>query len=145
MSTSRDVSAINALMCEYCDSVDRGDLDGFSALFAEGAWGIAGDLAEGAGAVRAVLDNVILYDGKPNTRHLMSNQRISIDDSGDRATAVSCITVMQCVPGDFSLQAIFVGTYHDTFHRRDGQWRFTKREIVPDLVGDMSRHRSDMA
>ena len=145
MSSTTDLREINALTCEYCDSVDRGDLDGFAALYAEGAWGIAGDLAEGADAVRAVLNNVILYDGKPNTRHLMSNLRISVEEGGERASAISCITVMQCVPGDFPLQAIFVGTYHDRFHRSGNDWRFTERVIVPDLVGDMSRHRSDMA
>ena len=107
--------------------------------------GIAGDLAEGAAAVRAVLDNVIIYDGVPNTRHLMSNVRIDVGEGGESATARCCITVMQCVPGDFPLQAIFIGTYHDKLRKHAGHWQFTERVIVPDLVGDMSRHRSDMA
>ncbi len=145
MADRSDEQAITSLLCEYCDSVDRGDLDGFAALFSEGAWGIAGDLAEGADAVRAVLENVILYDGKPNTRHLMSNLNINVDANGQQASATCVITVMQCVPGDFPLQPIFVGTYHDTLHRSDDGWRFTERVIVPDLVGNMSRHRSDMA
>ena len=136
---------ILALLCEYCDSVDRGDIDGFAELFAEGAWGIAGDLAKGAAAVRAVLDNVIIYDGVPNTRHLMSNVRIDVEEGGESATARCCITVMQCVQGDFPLQAIFIGTYHDTLRKQAGRWQFKERVIVPDLVGDMSRHRSDMA
>lgn len=133
------------MLAEYCDSVDRGDLDGFAGLFAEGEWGIAGDLAAGAAAVRAVLDNVIIYEGTPNTRHLMSNVQIAVAENGESATARCCITVMQCVPGDFPLQAIFIGTYHDKLRKRDGRWQFVERVIVPDLVGDMSRHRSDMA
>jgi hypothetical protein len=137
-----DRDAILALMGEYCDSIDRGDLDGCAALFSEGAWGIEGDLAEGQDAVKAVLDNVTLYDGVPMTRHLMSNVRIALD--GDRATAESCITVMQGLP-DFPLQAIFIGSYYDTFERRGGRWLFKERRIVPDLVGDLSRHRGDMA
>jgi hypothetical protein len=145
MANQSDEQAITSLLCEYCDSVDRGDLDGFAELFAEGAWGITGDLAEGAEAVRAVLDNVILYDGTPNTRHLMSNLHIAVEDGGQRATATCVLTVMQCVPGDFPLQPIFIGTYHDKLHRSGDEWRFTERVIVPDLVGDMSRHRSDMA
>ena len=36
-------------------------------------------------------------------------------------------------------------TYHDTFVRDGGQWRFVGRVIYPNLVGDLSRHRSDMA
>jgi hypothetical protein len=137
-----DRDAILALMGEYCDSIDRGDLDACAALFADGAWGIEGDLAQGSGAVRAVLANVTLYDGRPMTRHLMSNVRLSVQ--GDEASAQSCITVMQGLEG-FPLQAIFIGSYFDTFKRRDGQWRFCERRIVPDLVGDLSRHRSDMA
>lgn len=145
MSHKQDEQEILGLLAEYCDSVDRGDLDGFAGLFAEGEWGIAGDLAAGAAAVRAVLDNVIIYEGTPNTRHLMSNVQIAVAENGESATARCCITVMQCVPGDFPLQAIFIGTYHDKLRKRDGRWQFVERVIVPDLVGDMSRHRSDMA
>lgn len=145
MNHSADQQAIQQLLCEYCDSVDRGDLDAFAALFADGAWGIAGDLAHGTEAVRAVLDNVTLYDGIPNTRHLMSNVLISVEPDGMTASARSCITVMQCIPGDFPLQAIFIGSYHDRLQKRDGTWTFAERLIVPNLVGDMSRHRSDMA
>ncbi len=137
-----DRDAILALMGEYCDSIDRGDLGACAALFAEGAWGIEGDLAEGRDAVKAVLDNVILYDGKPQTRHLFSNVQIKV--SGDEAAATSCITVMQGLD-DFPLQAIFIGSYFDSFVRRYGQWMFRERRIVPDLVGDLSRHRADMA
>ena len=137
-----DRDAILALMGEYCDSIDRGDLAGCAALFTDGAWGIEGDLAQGRDAVKAVLDNVTLYDGRPMTRHLMSNVRIAVD--GNEASAQSCITVMQGLE-DFPLQAIFIGSYYDTFERRGGQWIFRERKIVPDLVGDLSRHRSDMA
>jgi hypothetical protein len=147
MSTgqSEDERAILALLCEYCDSIDRGDLDACAALFADGAWGIVGDLAHGHEAVRAQLDNVTLYDGIPRTRHLMSNIQVIIDDDGLGASARCCITVMQCVPDDFPMQAIFIGSYRDRLLKRDGKWRFAERAITPDLVGDMSRHRSDMA
>jgi len=135
---------ILALMAEYCDSIDRGDLDSCAALFRGGRWGITGDLAEGEPQVRALLANVTLYDGLPLTRHLMSNVLIKIAEDGDQATARSCITVMQAVPPDFPLQAIFIGSYHDVFAREAGQWCFRERVIVPDLIGDLSRHRSDM-
>jgi hypothetical protein len=135
---------ILALMAEYCDSIDRGDLDACAALFRGGRWGIAGDLAEGEAAVRSLLANVTLYNGVPLTRHLMSNVLIEVASDGDRATARSCIMVMQAVPPDFPLQPIFIGSYRDVFVRDAGQWRFRERVIVPDLVGDLSRHRSDM-
>jgi len=40
---------------------------------------------------------------------------------------------------------IFSGHYHDKFERVTGHWRFKLREISPDLVGDLSRHRADMS
>lgn len=142
-STLADRDAISALMCEYCDSIDRGDLGACAELFANGAWGIEGDLAHGPAAVKAVLDNVTLYDGKTCTRHLISNVQIRVD--GASATATSCITVMQGLPGRFPLQAIFIGSYYDRFRKDASGWVFLERKIVPDLVGDLSFHRSDMA
>mgnify|MGYP001764672886 CR=1 FL=1 len=143
-ASARAQHRILALMKEYCDSIDRGDLDACAALFRRGRWGIAGDLAEGEAAVRALLANVTLYDGVPLTRHLMSNVLIEVAADGAHATARSCIMVMQGVPPDFPLQAIFIGSYQDVFEREADQWYFRERVIVPDLIGDLSRHRSDM-
>jgi hypothetical protein len=143
-AAKRAEQCILELMAEYCDSIDRGDLDGCAALFRGGRWGITGQLAEGEAAVRALLANVTLYDGVPRTRHLMSNVLIELAADGNHASARSCIMVMQAVPPDFPLQAIFVGSYRDTFVREGEQWRFCERVIVPDLIGDLSRHRSDM-
>ena len=75
----------------------------------------------------------------------MSNVQIDIDASGEKATAQSYITVFQAVPPDFPLQAIFIGHYYDSFVKVDSGWRFARREISPDLLGDLSFHRSDMA
>lgn len=137
---------ILALMGEYCDSIDRGDMAGCAALFSHGAWGIVGDLAHGRDAVLSVLENVILYDGVPNTRHLMSNVQITLHEGGLTAEATSCITVMQAIAGEFPLQAIFVGSYADRFEKGDqGGWHFLERAITPNLVGDLSFHRADMA
>ena len=145
MAEREDLAAVTELMTQYCDLIDSGDLGGCAALFEKGAWGIVGALAQGAAEVSAQLDNVTLYDGKPNTRHLMSNVAINIESSGQAATAKSCITVMQHVPDDFAMQAIFIGTYHDTFAKDGDAWYFVERVITPDLIGDMSRHRADMA
>lgn len=146
MSESGD--AIRRLMNDYCFRIDAGDLDGFAALFAHGTWWVRGDPAGGAtsaAAVRERLANVILYNGKPNTKHVMTNVEVNVDEPGVRATAQCYITVFQAVPPDFPLQAIFSGHYHDRFERVDGYWRFALREISPDLLGDLSRHRADMA
>jgi hypothetical protein len=144
---SQDRHAILSLMNEYCFCVDTGNFDGFAALFEHGSFHVLGDPAGaqfGTTAVRAVLDNVTLYEGKPQTKHVMSNVQIDVDDSGNHATAQSYISLFQGLP-DFPPQAIFMGHYFDTFNKVDDVWRFDKREISPDLIGDLSRHRSDMA
>jgi hypothetical protein len=140
--------AITSLMNEYCYRIDRGDLEGFAELFTEGAFGIIGDPAGpsvGKEQTLSVLQNVILYDGKPNTMHVMTNVQIDVAANGNEATAQSYLMVFQALPPDFPMQAIFGGHYYDRFVKRRGNWRFASREISADLLGDLSRHRLDMA
>lgn len=139
------MAAILRLMKSYCDTIDDGDFEACSELFREGAWGIEGALVKGSEAVFGELQNVTLYDGRPLTRHLMSNVHVEIATGEATATASSCLTVMQAVPPNFPLQAIFIGSYADYFEKHDGFWRFVERRIKPDLIGDMSHHRADMA
>ncbi len=141
-------SAIVQLMNEYCYRIDAGDKEGFARLFEHGSFLMKGDPdggCTGTAAMLEMLENIILYNGKTCTKHIVSNVQIEIDASGDRATAQSYITVLQAVPPDFPLQAIFVGHYYDSFEKVGSSWRFTRREISPDLLGDLSFHRSDMA
>jgi len=146
MSEARE--AILHLMNEYCYRIDAGDKEGFANLFDQGTFVLQGDPGggdTGTAAVLKMLENVILYDGKTHTKHVMSNVQIDIDESGEKATAQSYVTVFQAVPPDFPLQAIFIGHYYDSFEKVASAWCFTRREISPDLLGDLSFHRSDMA
>ena len=134
-------------MNDYCRLIDVGDIEGFARLFERGSWGVEGEPggpAVGAAQVRERLSAVPLYDGLPRTMHLMSNVDIAID-SDTSAYATSVITVMQAVPPQFPLQAIFVGRYPDRFMRDGDEWYFEERVIEARLVGDMSFHRPDMA
>jgi hypothetical protein len=145
---SEEREAVLRLMNEYCYRIDAGDKAGFAALFEHGTFVLRGDPTGGDSGTEAVLkmlENVILYDGKIHTKHVMSNVQIDIDASGDTANAQSYITVFQAVPPDFPLQAIFIGHYYDSFVKVASAWRFARREISPDLIGDLSFHRSDMA
>jgi len=140
--------AVLRLMNEYCYRIDAGDKAGFAELFEHGTFVLQGDPGggdTGTAAMLKMLENVILYDGKIHAKHVMSNVQIDVDPSGEKASAQSYITVFQAVPPDFPLQAIFIGHYYDSFEKVDSVWRFTRREISPDLIGDLSFHRSDMA
>src|SRR5690348_16765644 len=132
-----DVEAIRMLIARYGELIDTGDLDGVAALFRHGTWISGTRRLDGAEAVRTVYDDVILYDGVPATRHVMSDVVVDVDV--DTARARCSFTVFQARP-DFPLQAILVGRYEDTFARAGGGWEFRTRTIRPDLRGDLSRH-----
>ena len=138
--------SILQLMNEYCYRIDNGDLQGFADLFEHGTWLVQGDPHggdSGSEEVMKTLQNIILYDGKPNTKHVMSNIQLDIDEATNSAVAQCYITVNQAVPPDFPLQPIFIGHYRDRFERVDNCWRFVLRDISPDLAGDLGHHRSD--
>ena len=135
-----DAEAISALIMTYAERIDAGDLDGVAALFARATWRVPARTEPlwGTAAVRRVYDAVILYDGVPCTRHVVTNVVIELRGA-DRAEARSYFTVLQALP-DFPLQPIIAGRYHDAFERVDGRWRFADRLILSDLIGDLSRH-----
>ena len=135
-----DVEVITALVMEYAERIDAGDLDGLAALFAHATWRspARAEPLRGAAEVRTAYDAVILYGGVPATRHVVTNLVVELEPP-DGASARSSFTVFQALP-DFPLQAIMCGRYRDTFRRGDGSWRFADRLILPDLIGDLSRH-----
>ena len=135
-----DVEAISALVMTYAERIDAGDLDGVTALFAHATWrsSVRVEPLRGVAEVRRAYDGVLLYDGVPGTRHVVTNLVVEIE-SPDRAQARSTFTVFQARP-DFPLQPVICGRYHDTFERVAGAWRFADRLIVPELIGDLSRH-----
>jgi hypothetical protein len=137
-STPREpAEAIRALVARYGELLDAGDLDGVAGLFRHARW-ISGTRAlTGFDAVRAVYDDVILYDGVPCTRHVMSDVVVSI--GGDGATSRCSFTVFQARP-DFPLQPVLVGRYEDAFGRVGDTWEFRERRVHADLVGDLSHH-----
>ena len=139
-----DVEAIRALIHGYAELIDLGDLDAVAALFAQGTWNSPGrgTPLRGTDQVRRAYDGVILYDGIPSTKHVISNVTIEIADDRTNASARSYFTVLQGRP-DFPLQPVISGRYHDRFQRIDDAWRFAAREIIPDLIGDLSHHLRD--
>ena len=141
-----DVEAIRALIHRYAELIDLGELDALAALFTHGTWSSPGrgTPLQGAEQVRHAYDGVILYDGIPSTKHVISNVTIEIAGDGTTATARSYFTVLQGRP-DFPLQPVIAGRYHDKFECVDDGWRFADRQIIPDLIGDLSHHLRDTA
>jgi 3-phenylpropionate/cinnamic acid dioxygenase small subunit len=134
-----DRAEITALIHRYAELLDAGDLDGVAHLFDAADYGSPNrGRIHGFDAVRKVYDPVVLYDdGTPRTKHVISN--VTVELAGDAATARSYFTVLQAVEG-LVLQPIIAGRYHDRFARTTREWRFAERMILPDLIGDLSKH-----
>jgi hypothetical protein len=135
-----DHEAISYLIASYSHIYDSGDFDRYGELF---RYGEIENSTSHFTSTKALADhhrnNTPLFDGKPNTRHVTTNVCIDVDPGGMTASAVSYVTVFQAAPS-FPLQAIFVGSYHDKFHKIDGKWWFKSRQVEPFLVGELSKH-----
>jgi hypothetical protein len=141
MSAGRatDVDEITALIHEYAFLLDRGDLDGVAALFANAELRSTNNdrVRRGAVEARTVYDRVILYDdGTPRTVHQLTNVTVVVDENA--AQARSYFTVL-AVTGQ-GLHPILVGEYRDRFAFVDGAWQFAERIFDPRLIGDLSGH-----
>jgi ketosteroid isomerase-like protein len=137
-----DIAAITALVHRYADLLDGGDIEGVVELFADATWRSAatGDVRRGHDEIKQVYDRVILYDGIPRTRHLMTNLIIEIDEGSDEASGRLSFTVLQGVDRGEPIAAVVSGQYHDRYRRGPDGWHFADRLFIVDLIGDQSRH-----
>lgn len=133
--------AIPNLLYAYAMRFDDGDFEGAAALFDRGCVVAGGRSIAGRDNILAMWRQwVKTYDGKPLTRHLVTNPIIDLGADGTTATCRSQWTVIQAAPG-FPLQVVATGRYRDSFARDDEGWHFTAREYLQtDLVGDSSAH-----
>ena len=101
---SDDRSQIENLMASYCRIYDSGDFESYGEVFRHGAIGNSVSSLKGAAEVTAHhRKNCLLYDGKPNTRHVTTNISIEIGTDGKTASAKSYVIVYQAAP-EFPLQ-----------------------------------------
>jgi ketosteroid isomerase-like protein len=137
---SADEIEIRALLHEYAARLDDGDLDGVAALFAAATFrSPAGTHLQGTAAVRRMYDGMLLYDGVPLTRHLISGAVIDVD--GPDAARSTCQFVVVQGAGGSPFAPVLAGRYVDEFDRgADRRWRFRDRLVLTDLTGDLSRH-----
>ncbi len=134
---------IKKLLYTYAERIDLGDFEGVADLFEHAVITSPGQ-PRGPGGREAALEvynrSTRLYeDGTPRTKHVTTNAIIDVDEEANTATSRAYFTVFQALE-DFPLQAIIAGRYHDKFERVDGSWRFSERMMLPELMGDLSRH-----
>ena len=144
--------SIERLMHEYAERVDGGDMEGVGELFATGKVVMpGGSELVGAKAVRdGYVDAVQFYDADgqpaayersvttPRTRHMVFNHLFDFNNLVTVANTRVVFMVTQVI--DEQLVPIVGGRYVDEFAKELGGWRFVRREIFIDQVGDNSRH-----
>ena len=139
-----DSRQIENLIYSYAERIDNGDLEGVADLFREG------EIFSAAHDVRRTgFDEVLemyqlstrLYEstGNPQTKHLTTNVIIEINEDGRQGSARSYYTVVQATDS-FPLQPIISGRYKDHFRKVKNEWQLASREMIVDLIGDLSAH-----
>jgi 3-phenylpropionate/cinnamic acid dioxygenase small subunit len=133
--------AIPNLLYIYAELIDAGDLAGAAALFRHGHVVSGGERIVGEDAIVAMWRGWMrLYDGRPRTRHIITNPIITLDEGGAAAACRSQYTVLQATD-TLPLQPIITGRYHDRLRIIDCAWCFVERNYAEiDLTGNLGGH-----
>lgn len=137
-----DRLAIAELLARYAEAVDAGDFAGVGALLRHATLEDRDghEIARGAERIEAVYASTTRrhHDGTPLTAHVITN--VIVEPEGDdRARVRSRFTVLQST-ATLPLQPVVVGRYDDSVERRDGEWCFVRRRMIPDSWGDVREH-----
>jgi 3-phenylpropionate/cinnamic acid dioxygenase small subunit len=141
MTPVGDRHEVERLLYAYAERIDLGDLDGVAALFRHATWrtSMRSDVLQGEEQVRRAYDGIVLYDGIPRTKHVITNVVVTVGTGVDVASSTCAFTVLQA-RSELPLQPVLAGRYHDEFVRDADGWRFDDRLIVPEFFGDLSNH-----
>lgn len=135
-SAADDKDAIRETMARYCHALDACEFAGVAALFAtDGEWTTTYGSARGRQEIETLLTSVVPKPGEgPQRKHYITNILITL--AGDTAKSVSDYLVVR--ESEHGLMAVMGGTYKDDFVRLDGTWRFARKQLVHNIVGDMA-------
>jgi uncharacterized protein (TIGR02246 family) len=136
MSVLEDKDAIREVMAAYCHALDACRFAEVASLFADdGIWTTDYGEAKGRGAIERMLASIVPVKGEgPQRKHYITN--IIIKVNGDSAESISDYLVVRESGPD--LIPVMGGTYKDQWVRRDGTWRFKRKELVHDIAGNMA-------
>lgn len=108
------------LLYRYADFIDAGDFEGAASLFhnAKVYFDSSEAISDEDNMVAVWRSWVKLYEGRPKTRHLITNPIIELSDDENSASCKSQWTVLQATD-DLPLQVIGTGRYDDRFELVD--------------------------
>jgi uncharacterized protein (TIGR02246 family) len=136
MSVLEDKDTIREVMAVYCHALDACRFADVASLFADdGIWTTDYGEAKGRGAIERMLRSIVPAKGEgPQRKHYITNIIIKVD--GDSAASISDYLVVREAGPD--LIPVMGGTYKDEWVRQVGTWRFTRKELVHDISGNMA-------
>ena len=132
-----DIEAIKQLKARYCRHLDAKDWVSWRALFADD---FVSELAMAGGRRRLVADDFIAYTrstlGRPSqcTVHQVHAPEISVTSMTTARGVWGMPDLVRLLP---AVTLHGYGHYHETYEKRDGQWRITSSRL--------SRLREDIA
>ena len=143
---SNDYAEIMNLLHGFAHHFDLGEFDAALSLFARGHFVVGDGEHMSADDMGEIWQNIlILYDGVPRTRHIVTNPIIEFADNQKTATCRSYYTVIQATDS-LALQPIITGRYHDRFVKDGEHWYFAERDYrYMDIIGDLSHHLTKAA
>ncbi len=136
--------AITKLVYTYAERIDAGDFAGVGDILGHATMTFEGfdDAVAGRDAIEGLYTRTTrrYEDGTPRSKHVITNLIVDVADDGTMASSRSYFTVLQAVPGAFSLQPVIAGRYRHAYERVEGRWRIAAMHIVIDLTGDLGHH-----
>jgi hypothetical protein len=137
--SASSVFAIRDLVLAYADLVGASDVEGVADLFAYGELSATGNprVSRGRDQVRETYLATLGPPGseRPHIHNVTTNLMVDVDDDEMTATCRSYFTVVRA-PSGGALRVSIAGRYEDSFQRIDGIWRFARRHIIIDLMGN---------
>lgn len=128
-----DRLAIERILVDYADFLDRRDYAAYADLFApDGEWRNGAGSNKGRAAIRQMLDRALGPAGTPNRAnyHIITNPRVDLN--GDRATATSRYLFVMRGPGGQPMPSL-AGVYRDELVRQGGGWKIRLR-VADDIM-----------
>lgn len=128
--------AIRELMAAYAQALDACRFADVALCFAaDGEWTTDYGAARGPAEIEAFIKSIVPVKGEgPQRKHYITNIIIAVD--GDSASAVSDYLIVR--ESENGLIPVMGGTYKDRFVKTPAGWRFSRKELVHHIAGDMA-------
>ena len=129
---------VRTIVHRYCDTFDRAEFEAFAALFEHGRWFMVSEPGS-APVLDWINENIVLYDGRPLTRHEVSNLIVEAGEGRDDVGFRCYIAIWQHLPEALP-KLLAHARFSGTFRRSGDDWRWHEHVMEIDYAGDLSTH-----